>query len=89
MNIKATALKLATLGTLAAAFAVASPAQANAQVSFGVRVGGPVYHPYAPVRPYYAPPAYGYGYYGHPYYGRGFYHHPYYGRPYGYGYHRW
>ena len=95
MNLKAIALKLATLGTLAAAFFVASPAKANAQVSFGVRVGGPVVYPYGHVRPYYAPPVYGgYGYYGHayyghPYYGRGFYGHPYYGHPYGYGYHRY
>ena len=69
MNIKATALKLATLGTLAAAFVVASPARADAQVSFGVRVGPPVVYGYGHVRPY-APREYGYpGYYGHPYYG--------------------
>ncbi len=60
MNIKATALKLATLGTLAAAFVVASPAKADAQVSFGVRVGPPVVYGYGHVRPYYAPRAYGY-----------------------------
>ena len=67
MNIKTIALKLATLGTLAAAFIVASPAKANAQVSFGVRVGGPVVYPYGHAR-YYAPPVYRYGgYYGHPY----------------------
>ncbi len=69
MNFKTTALKLATLGTLAAAFIVASPAKADAQVSFGIRVGRPVVYPYAHARPYYAPPAYGYGYYGRPYYG--------------------
>ncbi len=67
MNIKATALKLATLGTLAAAFVVASPARANAQVSFGVRVGPPVYG-YRHAYPVYAPRVYG-GYYGRPYYG--------------------
>ncbi len=85
MNIKATALKLATLGALAAAFVVASPAKADAQVSFGVRVGGPVY-PYGHARPYYAPPAYGGyyggGYYGGGYYGGGYYGHPPYGHPY-------
>ncbi len=82
MNIKSIALKIAALGTLAAAFVVASPAKADAQVAFGVRVGPPVYA-YGHVHPYYAPRHYGYpvyygGYYGHPYYrehfyGRGFY----------------
>ena len=72
-NVKAMVAKVATVGLVAAAFLVASPAKANAQVSFGVRVGGPVYG-YGHVRPVYAPPVYGYGYarpgygyYGHPY----------------------
>ena len=85
MNIKATALKLATLGALAAAFVVASPARADAQVSFGVRVGPPVVLGYGHVRPVYAPREYGYpgyygGYYGHPYYG--YRHEHFYGRGY-------
>ena len=81
MNIKIAALKLATFGTLAAAFVVASPAKADAQVSFGVRVGPPVVYGYGHVRPYYAPPVYGYpGYYGRPSYG--WHHEHFYGRGY-------
>ena len=73
--------KVATVGLLAGAVAMAAPQKAEAQVRFGVRIGGPVY-----VGPrYVAPPVYGYygpQYYGHPYYG--YYHHPYgyYGRGY-------
>jgi hypothetical protein len=61
---------------LGAAF-TAAPAQA--QVRFGVGIGGPVY---APAYPYYSAPYYGYygypgpyvyGYYGHGWYGRGWY----------------
>jgi uncharacterized membrane protein len=69
----ATLTKVATAGVLAAAVFMATPNKAQAQVRFGVRIGGPVvYGPvYAPapviVRPYpvyrgYYGPAYGYGY---------------------------
>jgi hypothetical protein len=60
-NLKATVAKVFTVGLLGAAVAIAAPSKADAQVAFGVRVGGPVYARgyYAP-RPYVAP--YGYGY---------------------------
>ncbi len=69
-NWKAALAKVFTVGLIAAA-AVAAPSKAGAQVSFGVRIGGPVYvaPPYrrpvyvAPA-PVYVGPAYGYGYYG-------------------------
>ena len=78
-NWKATLARVFTVGVIAAAAAVAAPSRAEAQVSFGVRIGVPVYvaPPYR--RPVYVSPApvyvgpgygYGYGYYGreyHPY----------------------
>ena len=86
-NLKATVAKVFTVGLLAGAVAMAAPAKAEAQVSFGVRVGGPrvyggpvyggpVYGGPVYRRPYVAP----YGYYGyagprHFYYDR--YHHGY------------
>ena len=71
--------KVATLGILAAAVAVAAPTKADAQVRFGIAIGGPVYRAPVYAGPVYGGPAYpiygGYyhGYYGHPYYGRGYY----------------
>ena len=67
-NLKAAVAKVFTVGLLAGAVAMAAPAKAEAQVAFGVHIGGPVV--YGPVyrRPYVAP----YGYYGprHFYYDR-------------------
>ena len=61
-NLKATVAKVFTVGLLAGAVAMAAPAKAEAQVSFGVRVGGPrVYGGPVYRRPYAAP----YGYYGY------------------------
>ena len=71
-NVKSLVAKLSTVGLVAAACVLASPAKANAQVQFGVGVhfGGPVYRS-GPVvvapRPIYAPPVYGYGYGGYGY----------------------
>ena len=66
-NWKAALAKVVTVGLVAATVAV--PSKAEAQVSFGVRFGGPVYvaPPYR--RPMYVAPAPvyvgpGYGYYG-------------------------
>jgi hypothetical protein len=61
-NLKATVAKVFTVGLLAGAVAMAAPQKADAQVSFGVRVGAPVYGRPA-YRPYVAPAPY--GYYGH------------------------
>jgi hypothetical protein len=78
-SFKAMVAKVFTVGLLAGAVAIAVPTKAQAQVSFGVRVGpavgyvGPGYR-----RPIYvAPPApvYG-GFYGPAFHGR------FYGRPY-------
>ncbi len=66
IGMKAMVAKLFTVGLLAGAFAIATPSKAQAQVSFGVRIGGPVYGAaYVPAyrRPVYVAPAYGYGYY--------------------------
>ena len=76
-TLKAMFAKVATVGLLAGAVVLASPAKAEAQVRVGVGIGfgapvyaGPVYRPH-----YYAPPVvygprYGYGYgYGPGYYG--------------------
>ncbi len=61
-NLKAAAAKVFTVGLLAGAVALAAPSKAEAQVAFGVRIGGPVYaHGYYGPRPYVAP----YGYYGY------------------------
>jgi len=69
-SFKAMVAKVFTVGLLAGAVAIAAPTKAQAQVSFGVRVGpargyyGPVYR-----RPVYvAPPVYG-GFYGPGFYG--------------------
>jgi hypothetical protein len=70
-NLKATVAKVFTVGLLAGAVAMAAPQKAEAQVSFGVRVGGPVYARPA-YRPYYAAPA-PYAYYGYGYGPRRFY----------------
>ncbi len=63
-NWKAALARMVTVGLVAAAVAV--PSKAEAQVSFGVRFGGPVYvaPPYR--RPVYVAPApvYAYGYSG-------------------------
>lgn len=93
-NVKAMVAKMLTVGFLAVAVAVAAPTKAQAQWSFGVRIGGdPGYGPGYPV--VVAPgPMYGYG--GHVddddqnyyqqspnYYGQGNYYNPgYYGRGY-------
>jgi hypothetical protein len=77
-SFKAMVAKVFTVGLLAGAVSIAAPTKAEAQVSFGVRVGpavgyvGPVYR-----RPVIVAPAPVYGYYGPAFYGRGFY-----GRPY-------
>jgi hypothetical protein len=65
-SLKATVAKVFTVGLLAGAVAMAAPQKADAQVRFGVRIGGPVYvgpayRPYGYVAP--APYVYG-GYYG-------------------------
>lgn len=68
-NVKAMVAKVFTVGLVAAAIVVAAPTKAEAQISFGVRVGPPV----AYGRPDYAGPVYAvpaYGYYGSGYYGR-------------------
>ncbi len=63
-SLKATVAKVFTVGLLAGAVAMAAPQKADAQVSFGVRVGGPVYgRPAYRPYPYVAPVPYGYGYY--------------------------
>ena len=70
-SFKAMVAKVFTVGLLAGAVAIAAPTKAEAQVSFGVRVGpavgyvGPVYR-----RPVYVAPApvYG-GYYAPGFYG--------------------
>ncbi len=68
------------------AVALAAPVKANAQVSFGISVGGPYAGGYVAVAPY---PAYN-GYCASPYYfSSGYcyapsYYRPYYARPYGY-----
>jgi hypothetical protein len=96
MKITKTLTKWITGAALAGALLFAAPKKADAQVSFGISVGRPVYgygygyRPYAYGYP--APYAYGYpapvygGYYGRPYYRP--YYHAYYGRPYGYGWRR-
>ena len=65
-NWKEALAKMFTASLVAAAIAVAVPSKAEAQVSFGVRFGGPVYvaPPYR--RPVYVAPApvYAYGYSG-------------------------
>ena len=66
-NVKAMVAKLFTVGLVAGAIAVAAPAKAQAQVSFGVHVGAAPYYPPVYGRP--VPPAYPIygGYYGpHP-----------------------
>ncbi len=74
-NIEAVLTRTAMVALVAGAAFMATPAKANAQVSFGVRVG-PVVGGYGYVRPrpiyveprpVYVPPVYGapvYGYYG-------------------------
>ncbi|GAA3756668.1 hypothetical protein [Terriglobus aquaticus] len=92
MKITRTITKWMTGAALAGALLFAAPKKAEAQVSFGISVGRPVYGYGYGYRPYYpAPYAYGYpapvyGYYGRPYYRP--YYHAYYGRPYGYGWRR-
>lgn len=78
VNAKAFFTRAAMVGLVAGAAFMATPAKANAQVAFGLRVGharvgvyapGPVYYNPAPVyynpAPVYAAPAYGYGYEGY------------------------
>ncbi len=79
-TLKNNAFKLLAVSALAGAALTATPA-AQAQVRFGVYVGGPRY--YAPVPPpvYYGPRPYVYGY---PAYGYGYWHHPHFDR-----WHRW
>jgi hypothetical protein len=67
-NVKAMMVKGVTVGLLAGAIALATPAKANAEVVVGVGLGGPHYA-YG-----YAPAYYGPGYYAPGYYGR--WHHP-------------
>ncbi len=69
-NWKAALAKMVTVGLVAAA-TVAVPSTAEAQVSFGIRVGGPVYGTppyrrpiYVAPAPVYVGPEYGYGYAG-------------------------
>lgn len=64
ISIKAASAKIVTLGLLAAAFGVTSPSRAQAQVSLGIQLGGPVYGPtvyHAPAYSY-APEYYPQGY---------------------------
>jgi hypothetical protein len=64
-NVKAMVAKMFTVGLVAGAIVIAAPTKAQAQVSFGVRVGNAPYYapPYA--RPVPVAPVYGYagGYY--------------------------
>ena len=75
MKITKTITKWMTGAALAGALLFAAPHKADAQVSFGIRVGRPYYGGYYGYRPYYG------GYYARPYpvYGPG-----YYAPPYGY-----
>ncbi len=59
-NLKAMMAKAITAGALAGAVFMAAPTKAEAQVSFGVRFGRPVYVAPRPV--YVVPPVYGYGF---------------------------
>lgn len=68
-NWKAVLVKMFTVGLVAAAVAV--PSKADAQVSFGVRLGGPVYVAPPFRRPVYVAPTPVYGP-GYRYYGRDF-----------------
>ena len=75
-SLKAILAKVATVGLLAGAVVLASPAKAEAQVRIGVRFGAPVYAGPVYARPYYGPryvypaPVYGYPAYGYPGYRR-------------------
>ena len=88
-NVKATLAKLFTVTLAAGAIALVAPQAAQAQVSFGVHIGGPVGYRPAPL-PYrgYPGPRYGYSYGGGYGYAPGYYGHPYYGGGYGYR-HEW
>ena len=71
-TLKAVLAKVATVGLLAGAVVLASPAKAEAQVRVGVGIGfgGPVYRPHYYAPPVYGPrPVYGYGYGYRPYEG--------------------
>lgn len=65
-DVKAMVAKMFTVGLVAAAIVVAAPTKAEAQVSFGVRVGPPV----AYYGNGYSNPQYGYGNQQYGYYGR-------------------
>jgi hypothetical protein len=76
-NAKTLAAKFFTLGLMAGAVALASPAKAQAQVSVGIRLGQPWHGGYVRRGPVYVAPAPAYGYYdanvyGANYYGRGY-----------------
>jgi len=61
-NVKAMLAKAVTLGVVAAAMVAIAPSKVQAQVTFGIHLGVPIYAAPVFARPVYREPGYGYDY---------------------------